>query len=332
MGIGDFIGRIGDSIGNAPPEAWFSLAQALTASRDPLQGLAQGAAGFGQQIQESRKKRSLADALEGAMGGMNPQQAAFAKAVMQSDPSQAVGLIGQQLFTKPADKPNDIREYEFAKSQGFNGSFMDYQTALRRSGASNTSVTVGGERAFDKGVGEWQAKSFGDMATEGMNAKADLAVIGELETRLNETPGGFVGGIQQLGNSIGIPIGKGASDAQAANAIIARLVPSQRQPGSGQMSDRDVALFRDSLPKLINTPEGNALVIATMKAMAQFKVDQAKIAAAAMNMQLSRQQATEALMNLPDPMEQFKARLKGGSVTPGPRKVLKFNPATGAVE
>lgn len=140
MGIGDFLGRIGDNIGNAPPEAWFSLAQALSSSRDPLQGLAQGAAGFGQQIQETRKKRSLADALQGAMGGMSPQQQAFAKAVMQSDPSQAVGLIGQQLFTKPADKPNDIREYEFAKSQGFNGTFMDYQTALRKSGASSVNV------------------------------------------------------------------------------------------------------------------------------------------------------------------------------------------------
>lgn len=108
MSIGDFIGRVGDTIGNAPPEAWFSLAQALSSSRDPLQGLAQGAAGFGQQIQETRKKKSLADALQGAMGGMDQNQAAFAKALIQADPQQAVPLIGGQLFKAPTEKWEQI--------------------------------------------------------------------------------------------------------------------------------------------------------------------------------------------------------------------------------
>lgn len=102
MSIGDFIGRVGDTIGNAPPEAWFSLAQALSSSRDPLQGLAQGAAGFGQQIQETRKKKSLADALQGAMGGMSPEQAAFLKAL---EPEQQASILGSQLFKEKQGGP-----------------------------------------------------------------------------------------------------------------------------------------------------------------------------------------------------------------------------------
>lgn len=162
MSLADFFDRIGTNFSNnlsdAGPQGLASLGAAIASAprRQWGAGLAQGLGGMVQTAQAERKKRSLADALEGAMGGMNPQQAAFAKAVMQSDPSQAVGLIGQQLFTKPADKPNDIREYEFAKSQGFNGSFMDYQTALRRSGASSTTINnippeVGARTAMGEG-------------------------------------------------------------------------------------------------------------------------------------------------------------------------------------
>jgi hypothetical protein len=218
---------------------------------------------------------------------------------------------------KPIDRPMSVED----------------KLRIAQAGASRTSVNVSpGERAFDKGVGEFQAKAFGEMAAEGGIAKGDIAVIGELEQRLANTPGGILGGLQALGNSLGVPIGKGARDAQAANAIIARLVPSQRMAGSGPMSDRDVQLFKDSLPQLINSPEGNAMIISTMRAMAQFKMDQGRIAAAAMNGQLTRQQAQEAVMNLPDPLAQFKARKAGTTVKPGPRQKLKFNPATGAVE
>jgi hypothetical protein len=333
-----FLDRVGTGLGNlwtnAPPEAFFSLAEAMARPGGPFASkLAMGLSGFGRQMGESQKQKGLASAFD-SMAQTIPEQMRPIFEAARNDPEMQRSLVSTMagnMFAQPK-KTDDLQEYEFARGQGFNGTFADWQQTLRRAGANNTTVNVGGERAFDKGVGEFQAKSFGDMATGGMEAKGDLSSIGELEARLQQVPGGVVGGLQALGNSIGVPIGKGASDAQAASAIIARLVPTQRAPGSGQMSDRDLELFKDSLPKLINTPEGNKMVISTMKAMAQFKMDQARIAAAAMNGQLSRQQAQEALINLPDPMAQFRARQSGGQVTPGGRKVLKWNPTTGTAE
>lgn len=41
---------------------------------------------------------------------------------------------------KPQNPTSDMQEYELAKSQGYKGSFLDYQTAVRQAGATNVSV------------------------------------------------------------------------------------------------------------------------------------------------------------------------------------------------
>ena len=325
--------RLSSGIDRTPSDSFYSLASALVQPGPFGRNLTQGLVGFGKGFAEDKKRKGLASAFDSMAAGVPEAQRPIFDQLVKNNPEALMQGYAGQLFSKPAEQPSGVKEYLFAVSNdGYRGSFSDWSKEQKRAGASNTTVNVGGEKAFEKGVGEFQAKSFGSIAEEGVAAKGDLSSITELETRLQATPGGIVGGIQALGNSIGIPIGKGASDAQAANAIIARLVPTQRTPGSGQMSDRDVLLFRDSLPKLINSPEGNALIISTMKAMAQFKIDQARIAGAAMSGQITRQQAQEAIMNLPDPMAQFKARQGGGTVAPGPRKVLKWNPTTGTAE
>lgn len=46
-----------------------------------------------------------------------------------------------QAPQKPQAQPADVQEYEYARSQGYKGSFTDFQTEMRRAGA--TSVNVG---------------------------------------------------------------------------------------------------------------------------------------------------------------------------------------------
>lgn len=55
-----------------------------------------------------------------------------------------VELMGQPKAPTPTD---DMREYEFAKQQGFEGTFTDFMTAMRKAGASTTNInnTMGGE-------------------------------------------------------------------------------------------------------------------------------------------------------------------------------------------
>lgn len=71
--------------------------------------------------------------------------AAGASLVDESDPSRAV-------FTAPAkdDSPSAIKEYNFSKEQGYGGSFLDFQLAQKKAGASNVNVPVNlGQKGFD---------------------------------------------------------------------------------------------------------------------------------------------------------------------------------------
>lgn len=221
------------------------------------------------------------------------------------------GTVEQVYGGKP-DLPTDVQEYEYAKKQGFEGSFVDFQLAQKKAGASQVNIDQKAEGAFDKKLAEKQAESLDTMATEGMNAKADLAVIGELGT-LMQGRGGTLDGISGALAKYGIG-GDGVGDIQAAQALINRLVPTQRQPGSGSMSDRDVELFTRSLPSLWNQPGGNERILSAMRGLAQYKQAQGDIAQRVMTGELSRQDATKMLRDLPNPLAGFKP--EQGTVQP----------------
>lgn len=67
------------------------------------------------------------------------------------DPMQAIELERAQLELEQMRNPqpkatDDIREYEFAQRQGFDGTFQDFMMETRRAGASQTNVNVGGQQ------------------------------------------------------------------------------------------------------------------------------------------------------------------------------------------
>ena len=49
---------------------------------------------------------------------------------------------------KQGELPSAVREYEYAKGQGYNGSFQDFQLEQKRAGASSVSVNTG-QKGFD---------------------------------------------------------------------------------------------------------------------------------------------------------------------------------------
>ncbi|MCZ7502038.1 hypothetical protein [Agrobacterium sp. ST15.13.015] len=172
-------------------------------------------------------------------------------------------------------------------------------------GGTTVNIDQKAEGAFDKKLAEKQAESLDVMATEGMNARADLGVINELGT-LMAGRGGTLDGVSGALAKYGIG-GEGMGDIQAAQALINRLVPTQRQPGSGSMSDRDVELFTRSLPSLWNQPGGNERILNTMRGLAQYKQAQGDIAQRVMTGEITRQDATKMLRELPNPLAGFKA-------------------------
>jgi hypothetical protein len=202
-------------------------------------------------------------------------------------------LIGQK------DPSEFEQKWQFLEQRGINP--LD---VLKPSG---TTVNVGGDNSFEKGVGEAQAKQFIGMVEGGINSKSDMADIAKLRDLTATNQGGLVTGLTQLASEYGIKL-EGADRLEAASAIINRLVPAQRTPGSGPMSDRDVELFKSSLPKLVNTPRGNKTILDTMEGLARYKAAQAEIANAVVNGAMDRKQGSAALMALPNPLEMFRAR------------------------
>lgn len=137
-----------------------------------------------------------------------------------------LGSAGQTINVNnaPAGAPDNLKLRE-----GFSGKIVDYTMAGIDAGDTATSANM---------------------------------TLGQLRQYLANAPQGFEGQWKQLAGTFGIP-SEGLDDIQAADALISKLVPSQRPPGSGVMSDADLALYKASLPGIAKQPGGNQKIIDT---------------------------------------------------------------------
>lgn len=171
---------------------------------------------------------------------------------------------------------------------------------------SGVTVNVGGGEKLDEEFAKLDAKSLADVSTSGMQAQRNLGRIGQLESLLKSAPNGFGALAAQRAGEWGINT-EGLDSIQAAQAVINSLVPEQRPAGSGPMSDADLELFKQSLPRIINTPQGNQTIIDTMRGIAQYDAKGAEIIQRFRRKELSRSEAFEELHNRPNPLANFKS-------------------------
>lgn len=185
---------------------------------------------------------------------------------------------------KPTD---DIREYEFAKTQGFSGPFQDWQLQNKRAGAMslypNESPESIGDKKYQETMGAKEAETYNNILEGGRTALVTMGDLNSLEVGLQKVPtGGFEPLKAQFANyaaSLGLDVqdAQQLGGSQAIQAIVARIAPRLRVPGAGTTSDKDLALFMASLPTLANSPEGNRLIIQTLRAFSQRAVQEAQI-------------------------------------------------------
>ena len=168
---------------------------------------------------------------------------------------------------------------------------------------TNVNVTnnTGGTDAFYDAADKSAAQTMTTLAEQGSSAGANLARLDALEGTLQNIPTGAQASLQSWAGSLGLQT-EGLSDIQAAEAIINQMVPGQRPPGSGTMSDRDLELFKLSLPRLINTPEGNEKIITTMRAISQYQLQESEIATKVLNREISPAEGRQALQSLANPL------------------------------
>jgi len=197
---------------------------------------------------------------------------------------------GRAIFTAPdkADKPTSgIQEYQFAKEQGYPGTFQQYKMEMAKAGA--TSVNVGGSKNIFQQEGEQSkayGKGMGDLRIEiqksAFNAPGQIAKLNRLEELLQGVEGGKLAPlgteVSGLARSLGFNIDPKLGNKQAAEALAVEMALSMKPVGSGAMSDRDFENFMQTVPSLSKTAEGRKQITQTLKAKAKRDMEIGKMA------------------------------------------------------
>src|SRR5690606_12852838 len=103
------------------------------------------------------------------------------------------------------------------------------------------------------------------------------------------------------------------SNVEAMESLISQLVPSQRPPGSGTISDADLALYKASLPRIVNSASGNQLILETLYAINEHDQAAADIADRVANRELTPAQARAELRKIPNPFDNWQEKVKAAS-------------------
>lgn len=214
---------------------------------------------------------------------------------------------------------DDQREYEMAVSQGYKGSFMDYMGEIKKAGSPSTTINMpgGGDDKFFGALDAADGEVFAGLLKEAPAVGRKAVQIDQLEGLLGNINTGGLAGLQQMAGEFGINT-EGLDGIQAAQALINQIVPEQRQPGSGPMSDADLALFKQSVPRVINQQGGNKIIIDTMRGINEYTRAQSAIAAKLAARQITRDQARAELASLPNPLEGYAQKTASGTAPAAP--------------
>lgn len=211
------------------------------------------------------------------------------------------------------DRTAMVKNYEYWLSTGRS---PEEAAEMARAGAGGSVVNVStGGGKFEEGFAKGDADLLGTVYATGLQATRNLPRIEQLEALLAQAPTGAEGAIKGIAGQFGIAT-EGLSEIQAAQALINALVPEQRQPGSGPMSDADLDLFKQSLPRIINQPGGNQMIIATMRGIAQYDAQGAQIVQQLRAGEIDRATAFQMLQDRPDPLAQFRSTLGAAPAAP----------------
>tara|TARA_R110000737_G_scaffold340221_2_gene362911 strand:+ start:8026 stop:9396 length:1371 start_codon:yes stop_codon:yes gene_type:complete len=206
----------------------------------------------------------------------------------------------------------------------FNAGLIDEATKTAQlqklsKNAGGDTINIGASDKFRETADKRSAEMFSDITDNGYKAQRSQIQIGRLSELLGNINTGAGASLQNFAGDLGINT-DGLDDIQAASAIISQLVPAQRPPGSGTMSDADLALFKASLPRLINSPEGNQKIIQVMQGISEYDVQQGKIAQSVLQGEMTPSEGLENMGNVPNPLADFGSPPPDAAVadTPAP--------------
>lgn len=262
---------------------------------------------------------------------LNDGQRAVVNALLQSrmetdakraDPANALETEYKRaqidaLKAKPGERTPDQQNYEYYRDFETKAGRpplgpLEWEQAQRKASASSTTVNMGESDKFYENLDKKNAETFASLSDTGMQARSKIAQIDRLEGLMANAPQGAVGALKQAAGEWGIAT-EGLSDIQASTALLEKMVPEQRAPGSGPMSDADIKMFRASLPRVINQPGGNQLIFGTMRGIAEYEMKMGEIADKVANREMKADgkvytpaDARRDIANLENPLSNYR--------------------------
>jgi hypothetical protein len=223
--------------------------------------------------------------------------------------------------SKPEGPTGDMREYDLHVAQEKAAgrqpeSFTEWARGNKASGRTSINIDTKGAGKFAEKANELQAKRYGEMVEGSDGARTmqgDLDMLEGMskgistgrgaETRLAMAQFAKAWGFDDIAS--GLTGGK-LPEMEAFTSLIDKLTPQMRQGMPGAASDRDVSIFRNALPSMLKTPEGNQIVMQTLRAMNDYKMRAGDLAGQALRGEISQADADKGIRGMELPFAKFK--------------------------
>jgi hypothetical protein len=174
---------------------------AMAAHGGPTNAAAQAAPGMAPGVDQNALLRGLMQAdPQAAFQMLQPKPADYkvvGDALLQVGPSGVKEAY--RAPAKPEAMPSAVREYEYARQQGYQGTFQQFKAEMARAGASSTSVSYGAPMA---GVDAQGRPVFFQPSKDG-GKPAIIPGVAPPKTRLGEKQTNQNAGIDALSQAIG---------------------------------------------------------------------------------------------------------------------------------
>jgi len=202
------------------------------------------------------------------LGGMQGAQGVYNTAA-ESEMNKL--KIAKELRDAELDRlkvvPNDVREYEYAKTQGFTGSFQDWATKMANLKAPKTTITNQMPNPnkvildVDKDTLTGLVSSTNSARNIANNTRTINSLIG------NQQGSGAIKLTANLQNFLGISTPT-ANVNQVIDAIATKGATEIRTPGSGSTSDLEFGAYKSAFPSLATSKEGRDVMVKIAEANA----------------------------------------------------------------
>jgi hypothetical protein len=202
---------------------------------------------------EGRKSLTELLAAQEAMGGKTTTLAEGANLIRINPITNKVETVAQGA-PKEKSLPAELQGYNFAVGQGYGGSFIDYQTALKKAGAQNTVLNVA-NKTFGAEFGKGVADSVNAGYQSAQGAVGTLSRIQSLKPLIEggKVFSGTLGGAQVQASRVADALGiGGANNAERLqNTAVAmqqlaglELSAAEAMKGQGTITENERGLIK----------------------------------------------------------------------------------------